>query len=299
MSFIGKAISGVTDLLGITGKVPRGAQSQTGFFPPNIDIDLPLFGTKQTASGGRIASKSTLSGEGNIIAQILQKIADDKAAELKTFTEGGRDDIISREQRLFTEAASPGISRARNILRDDVIAGTGGLFPTPGGQQAIGGFEAEVSADDAARNLLAIDRAEGRQKLLEGEKSATLADLINFKNQPSLSADLALKAAGIAAPGNVASAQIAAQNELDNRNATFKFLNTIFGAFTGTVPGGNTTGGGGGSPIFSGVPTQSQAGGFGMDFRTSSSPFSSNRPQFSGTFSGTSPRSNYFMGQAY
>ena len=299
MSFIGKAISGVTNLLGLTGDVPKGAQSQTGFFPPNIDIDLPLFGTKQTASGGRIASKSTLSGEGNIIAQILQKIADDKAAELKTFTEGGQEDIIAREQRLFQEAADPDITRARNLLRDQVTAGTGGLFTTPGGQQAIGGFEADVSAQTAGRNLQAIDRAETRRKLLEGEQSATLADLINFKNLPSASADLALKAANIAAPGNIASAQLLAQNEQANRNATFKFLNTIFSAVTGTVPtdpGGTV---GGGSPIFSGVPTSSQAGGFGMDFRTSTSPFSCNRQQFSGTFSGTSPRSNYFMGLAY
>jgi len=162
-----------------------------------------------------------------------------KEEELAAFTEGGQEDIIAREQRLFEEAASPGISTARNRLRDEVTAGTGGLFTTPGGQQAISGFEAEVSADKAGRNLQAIDRAEVRRKLLEGEELSTLNSLVAFQNQPLAAANLALSTAGQAAPGNRDSAALLAQNEAANREATSNFLSMIVGGFLGTSAGGS------------------------------------------------------------
>ena len=282
MSFIGKAIRGVTNMFGITGDVPRGAQSQTGFFPPNIDINLPLFSAKQTASGSSIRNTAKFSPEGLRIEELLKGISGRKADELAAFTEGGQDDIISREQRLFQEAADPGISTARNRLRDEVIAGTGGLFTTPGGQQAMGAFEAEVSADKAGRNLQAIDRAELRRKVLEGEEISTLNSLVAFQNQPLAAANLALSTAKGAAPGNVASAQALAQNEAANREATSNFLSMIVGGFLGTSAGG---GGGGGFTQSPGTSFGSQAFGntlFPSNQFATSSPFSVNTPSFSG-----------------
>ena len=283
MGFIKKAISGVTNLLGLTGDVPAGAQSQTGFFPPNIDINLPLFSAKQTARGDRITNTAQFSPEGLRIEDLLKGISGRKAEELAAFTEGGDEDIIAREQKLFQEQASPGISTARNRLRDQVTAGTGGLFTTPGGQQALGAFESEVSADKAGRNINAIDRAEMRRKLLEGEELSTLNSLVAFQNQPIAAANLALGTAGQAVPGNVASAQALAQNEQANRQATSNFLSMIVGGFLGTSAGG---GGGGGAGF--GANT-----GFGSAGATNAAlgnvnqfagiaPFSSVRPQYSG-----------------
>ena len=284
MSFIGKAISGITNMLGLTGDVPRGAQSQTGFFPPNIDIDLPLFGAKQTARGDRITNTAQFTPEGLRIEDLLKGISGRKAEELSAFTEGGQEDIIAREQRLFEEAASPGISRARNRLRDQVTAGTGGLFTTPGGQQALGAFESEVSADKAGRNIEAINRAELRRKVLEGEELSTLNSLVAFQNQPIEAAKLALGTAGAAAPGNVASAQLLAQNEQANRKATGDFISMIVGAVAGTVGGGGGSTGAGftQSP---GTSFGSQAFGntlFPSNQFATSSPFSVNTPSFSG-----------------
>jgi hypothetical protein len=282
MSFIGKAIRGVTNMFGLTGDVPRGAQSQTGFFPPNIDIDLPLFSAKQTASGSSISNKAKFSPEGLRIEELLKGISGRKADELATFTEGGQEDIIAREQRLFEEAASPGISRARNLLRDQVTAGTGGLFTTPGGQQAMGAFEAEVSADKAGRNIEAIDRAEMRRKLLEGEELSTLNALVAFQNQPIAATELALRTATGAAPGNIASAQALAQNEQANREATSNFLSMIVGGFMGTSAGGGGGGFGGGSvpqPLY-----QARAQPIFGTQSTVMAPFSSGRQQFSGSF---------------
>mgnify|MGYP003645100504 CR=1 FL=1 len=282
MGFIKKAIGGITNMLGLTGDVPAGAQSQTGFFPPNIDINLPLFSAKQTARGDRITNTAQFSPEGLRIEELLKSISGKKAEELAAFTEGGQDDIISREQRLFQEAADPGISTARNRLRDQVTAGTGGLFTTPGGQQAISGFEAEVSADKAGRNLQAIDRAELRRKVLEGEEISTLNSLVAFQNQPIAAANLALSTAKGAAPGNVASAQALAQNEQANRQATSNFLSMIVGGFLGTSAGG---GGGGGFTQSPGTSFGSQAFGntlFPSNQFATSSPFSVNTPSFSG-----------------
>tara|TARA_R100000306_G_C4340649_1_gene125044 strand:- start:5 stop:934 length:930 start_codon:yes stop_codon:yes gene_type:complete len=283
MGFIKKAISGVTNLLGLTGDVPAGAQSKTGFFPPNIDINLPLFSAKQTARGDRITNTSQFSPEGLRIEDLLKDISGKKAAELAAFTEGGQDDIISREQRLFQEAADPGISTARNRLRDQVTAGTGGLFTTPGGQQAISGFEAEVSADKAGRNLQAIDRAELRRKVLEGEEISTLNSLVAFQNQPIAAANLALSTAKGATQGNIASAQALAQNEQANRDATSNFLSMIVGGFLGTSAGGGSTGAG--FTQSPGTSFGSQAFGntlFPSNQFATSSAFSVNTPSFSG-----------------
>ena len=52
MSFVKKAVRGVTDMFGLTGDVPSGAQSKTGFFPPNINIISELFEAEQKSSGG-------------------------------------------------------------------------------------------------------------------------------------------------------------------------------------------------------------------------------------------------------
>jgi len=282
MSFIGKAIRGVTNMFGITGDVPRGAQSQTGFFPPNIDINLPLFSAKQTASGSSIRNTAKFSPEGLRIEELLKGISGRKADELAAFTEGGQDDIISREQRLFQEAADPGISTARNRLRDQVTAGTGGLFTTPGGQQALGAFESEVSADKAGRNIEAIDRAEMRRKLLEGEELSTLNALVAFQNQPIAAANLALGTAKGAAPGNIASAQALAQNEQANREATSNFLSMIVGGFMGTSAGGG--GGGGFSGFNPGFGSQAAGNAVfgGQTFVNAPSPFSVGTPSYSG-----------------
>jgi len=296
MGFIGKAVRGVTNLLGITGDVPKGVQTQTGFFPPNVNIDLPLFSARQTAGGSTIANTAQFTPEGLRIEELLKGISGRKADELAAFVEGGDDAIIEREQKLFQEAAAPDITRARNQLRNDIIAGTGGLFTTPGGQQAMGAFEAELTADTAARNLQAIDRAEARRKLLEGEELDTLNSLVAFQNQPITAAQMALSTGGAAAAGNTASAQLVQQNELQNRAATGNFLTALLGGFMGTKGAGS--GNISTAPIYSGVPTSSQAGGFGMDFRRSTSAFSTTTPQFSGGFSST-PRSNYFMGEPY
>ena len=280
MSFVKKAFGAVTNMLGITGDVPSGSQTQTGYFPGNVNIDLPLYSARQTASGRTISNKAKFSSEGQRIEELLRNISGDKAEELKEFIAGGGDEMIAREQRLFEEAASPGISRARNLLRDQVTAGTGGLFTTPGGQQAMGAFEAEVSADKAGRNLQAIDRAEMRRKLLEGEELSTLNSLVAFQNQPIAAANLALGTAKGAAPGNTASAQLLAQNEIANREATSNFISMIVGGFMGTSAGGG--GGFGGGSVPQPLYQARQQPIFGTQ-STVMAPFSSGRQQFAGS----------------
>jgi hypothetical protein len=281
MSFVKKAFGAVTNMLGITGDVPSGSQTQTGYFPGNVNIDLPLYSARQTASGRTISNKAKFSSEGQRIEELLRNISGDKAEELKEFIAGGGDEMIAREQRLFEEAASPGISRARNLLRDQVTAGTGGLFTTPGGQQALGVFEADVSADKAGRNLQAIDRAEGRRKLLESEETSTLNNLVSYMNMPQVAAAMALQTGSAAAAGNQASAAMVYQNEQNNRAATGSFLNTLLGGFFGTQPSQTPTPQAP-APVHIGGGPGTQTG-MPLGFQTSASPFSSNRPQYSGS----------------
>ena len=298
MSFVKKAVRGVTDMFGLTGDVPSGAQSKTGFFPPNINIISELFKAEQKSSGGKIENTGRFTGEGKRIADILDAIQRRKSDELKAYIGSGSDDMIAREKGLLRDIREPSIIDARNMLDEQIAATTGGLFTTPGGQAAKARFEAQNVADLAAGDLAAHDRAFNRKQLLEADETSTLNNLVAYKNQPLNAIKIALNTALGAAPGNTASAQMLAQQELANQQATFKFFETIFGGFMGTE-GGTPTTPTPTTPIYSGVPTSSQAGGFGMDWRTSTSPFSSNRPQFTGTFSGTSPRSNYFMGTPY
>lgn len=281
MSFIGKAVGALTGMLGITGDVPSGSQTQTGYFPKNVDIDLPLYSAKQTASGNTISNKAKFSSEGLRIEDLLKGMSSDKREELLQYISGGGDEMIAREQRLFQEQASPGISRARNLLRDQVTAGTGGLFTTPGGQQALGAFEADVSADKAGRNMQAIDRSEGRRKLLESEQTATLNNLVAFQNMPQAAAAMALSTGTAAAAGNQASAAMLYQNEQNNRAATGNFINALIGGFTDTQAPTNTA-----TPIAA-VPVvgRPQPGTqTGLALGGGNAPFSSNRQQFSGSY---------------
>ena len=144
----------------------------------------------------------------------------------------------------------------------------------------MGAFEAELTADTAARNIQAIDRAEARRKLLEAEELDTLNSLVAFQNQPITAAQMALSTGGAAAAGNTASAQLVQQNELQNRAATGNFLTALLGGFLGTKGAGGGGGFGGGTvpqPLFQ----ARQQPIFGTQ-STVMAPFSSGRQQFSG-----------------
>ena len=286
MSFIGKAVGALTGMLGITGDVPQGSQTQTGYFPKNVNIDLPLYSAKQTASGNTISNTAKFSPEGLRIEDLLKGVSSDKREELLQYITGGGDEMIAREQQLFQEAADPGISTARNRLRDQVTSGTGGLFTTPGGQQAIGGFEAQVSADKAGRNLQAIDRSEGRRKLLESEQTATLNNLVAYQNMPQAAAAMALSTGTAAAAGNQASAAMLYQNEQNNRAATGNFLNAIIGGFAATQGGGGGGAGGAGFGANTGFGSQgfnaNAAFGNVNQYAGMGGPFSISTPSYSG-----------------
>ena len=128
MRFIGKAVRGVTNMFGLTGDVPAGAQSRTGFFPPYVNIYNPLYEAEMKSGGSKIENTGRFTSEGERLKTLFENIRGKKAEELEEFTTGGRDEIIAREQQLFQYAVNPDITRARNQLRNDIIGGTGGLF---------------------------------------------------------------------------------------------------------------------------------------------------------------------------
>tara|TARA_R110002020_G_scaffold355527_1_gene568204 strand:+ start:1282 stop:2205 length:924 start_codon:yes stop_codon:yes gene_type:complete len=276
-SFLSSILKPVTNMLGITGDVPRGAQSRTGFFPPNVQIHGPLFRSEVQSRGDKIEGKSLFTQEGDRIAGLLEDIDLRKREELAAFTSGGSDEMIRREQQLLEDIASPLETRARNQLRDQIVGTTGGLFTTPGGQQAVGTFESEIAADRASRNLSAVDRAFGRQQLLEGQEIENINNLVAFKNSPLEAVKMALNTAAAASQGNIASAKMLANNEIANRQATFNFLDTIFGGFMGTEsdpqPLPQNTYSGPSGPFYTGPIYGTQS--------THMSPISSTRQQFS------------------
>ena len=306
MSFIGKAVRGVTNMFGLTGDVPQQAQSRTGFFPPYVNIYNPLYEAEMKSGGSKIENTGRFTSEGERLKTLFENIRGRKAEELEEFTTGGRDEIIAREQQLFQDAVNPDITRARNQLRNDIIGGTGGLFTTPGGQQALAAFEADLTADTASRNIEAINRAETRQRLLESDELNTLQTLVNYQNLPAAGTELALRHALGAAEGNTQSARILAQNEQANRQASSDFLSMIVGAFSSTSKTPSTATTGRGFTQSPGTSFGSQAFGNALfpsnQFATSSA-FSVNTPSFSGFnptgFNSPGARNALFGGQTF
>ena len=238
--------SAITDMLGITGGLPGGTTSRTGYFSPFVQIRGPLMTGQYDASNvdGAIRATGYLEPQGEEIERLLQSSFDTAGSRLRDYTAGGEEASIQREQELLRKLSERGETIGRNRLQQEAIGRTGGLFTTPGMQQALAEYEQSIGRNRFQNDLMAIDRARGERRLLETEETGRLNNLVSFLNQPLQIAQQALQTGAATAPGNMQSAQMVANNEMLNRAATMSFMDTLIGGFAATQGAPSGSGGG-------------------------------------------------------
>tara|TARA_R100001082_G_scaffold90419_2_gene56915 strand:+ start:1073 stop:1945 length:873 start_codon:yes stop_codon:yes gene_type:complete len=256
--------SAITNALGITGDVPAGTTSRVGYFSPRVQISGPLFtGQYDAKRDGTIKATSYLTDEGRDIEKVLRRQFSDKELALQEYTQGGDQAQIDREIELMNKMAAPGELLGRRALEEEAIARTGGLFTTPGMQQAFANYEQNIARDMFERQLMATDRSRAERRLLESEEIGSLQSIVNYLNQPLQVAQQALATGAATAPGNMQSAQMIANNELLNRAASMNFMNMLMTAGTATKSPPNSTSFSGRSSHFMGQDYGQQSQGSG------------------------------------